>query len=804
MAFSSLNAQEQLAALTHTPTARHFSDEQKNGIIEGRITTTDGQPAAGVSVDLRGTGKGTITDGNGFFQLRSVKPGNYTLVVSFVGLQTQEQAVQVKEAATSQFSLSLQEDSRHLQEVTIRSQKTLNEKPVAIGKIPINPMDLPQSIAVLGQEVLRDQQAQRLSDVIKNVNGVYLATVRASTQETFYARGYNLSGNNLFKNGSRINTGTMPEMSALEKVEVLKGSAAILYGQVAPGGVVNMVTKQPKFRSGGEISMRVGSYDLYKPSFDIYGPVNQKIAYRLNGTYESAGSYRDQVSSERFYVNPSLLFKLGNRTELVVEGDYLQHDFTPDFGIGSIDNTQIPAVPRSRFYGTPWQYAKTRQTTATATVKHQINDTWALNGSASYQNYNRDYYSIERIQATANGDWTRPLGRAFNEENYYTAQVNVNGKFKTGNIEHTLLAGADADRYLTGTYAFNQPTTYDKINILDPAKFVPRTDIPAAEKTRFVEVPMNRFGGYVQDLVKLSEQFNLLAGLRYTYVQTFGADTLNLATAKQSKGMDRTDKAFSPRLGLVYKPSEHTSVFASYSNSFTTNTGTDIDGNTLKPSIIDQFEVGVKNEFFNGRLSANLTAYRIINNNLAQTAPFLKDGVTANNNTAIKQLTGQTTSDGFEVDIIGQPLSGLSIVAGYSYNFMRYTRTDTTVGSFKTGERLVNNPAHTTNGSVFYTLGNGKLKGLKAGVTMAYVGDRLAGWNTDIIKTNGVSGFRNRQFEVNGFTTIDVSAGYNWRKLSLLAKVSNLGNTLNYYVHENYSINPIPPRQFVATVTYRF
>ncbi|OLY94913.1 TonB-dependent siderophore receptor [Cnuella takakiae] len=804
MAFSSLKAQDQLLAQDHTPTVKHYSEELKNGIIEGRILTTDGQPAAGVSVDLRGTGKGTVTDENGFFQLRNVKPGNYTLVVSFVGLKTQEQEVQVKEAATAQYSLNLQEDSRHLQEVTIRSQRTLNEKPVAIGKIPINPMDLPQSISVLGQEVLRDQQAQRLSDVIKNVNGVYLATVRASTQETFYARGYNLSSNNMFKNGARINTGSMPEMSALEKVEVLKGSAAILYGQVAPGGVVNMVTKQPKFRSGGEISMRVGSYDLYKPSFDIYGPLSQKIAYRLNGTYESAGSFRDKVSSERFYVNPSLLFKLGDHTELVLEGDYLQHDFTPDFGIGSIDNTRIPNVPRSRFFGTPWQYAKTRQSTATASVKHQINETWTLNGSASYQNYNRDYYSIERIQALPNGDWTRPLGRAFNEENYYTAQVNVNGKVKTGKLVHTLLAGADADRYLTGTYAFNQPVTYDMINILDPNKYVPRTDIPAASKTRLVEVPMNRYGIYVQDLVKLSEKFNFLAGLRYTYVQTLGADTLNMVLGKQTKGTDRTDKAFSPRLGLVYKPTKRTSVFASYSNSFITNSGTDVNGNTLKPSVIDQYEVGVKNEFFNGRLSANLTAYRIINNNLAQTAPFLQDGITPNNNTAIKQLTGQTTSDGVEVDIIGHPVAGLSVVAGYSYNFMRYTRTDTTVGSFVTGERLVNNPAHTANGSVFYTLGGGKLKGLKAGVTVAYIGERLAGWNTDIIKTNGVSGLRNRQFEVDGFTTIDVSAGYNWRKLSLLAKLSNLANTLNYYVHENYSINPIPPRQFVATVTYRF
>ena len=144
-----------------------------------------------------------------------------------------------------------------------------------------------------------DQQAQRLSDVIKNVNGVYLGTARASTQENFYARGYSLSSTNLFKNGARINSGSMPEMSSLDKVEVLKGSAAILYGQVAPGGVVNMVTKQPKFNFGGEVSFRAGSYDLYKPAFDVYGPLSDNIAFRVNGTYETANSFRDVVSSER-------------------------------------------------------------------------------------------------------------------------------------------------------------------------------------------------------------------------------------------------------------------------------------------------------------------------------------------------------------------------------------------------------------------------------------------------------------------------------------------------------------------------
>jgi iron complex outermembrane receptor protein len=144
----------------------------------------------------------------------------------------------------------------------------------------------------------------------------------------------------------------MPEVSSLESVEILKGSAAILYGNVSPGDILNMIAKKPKFAFGGEVSMRAGSFNLWKPSIDLYGPLTKKIAYRLNATYESANIYRDQVSSTRYYINPSFLFKLGNKTELIVEGDYFKHDFTPDFGIGSLDNTNIPDVPRSRFMGT--------------------------------------------------------------------------------------------------------------------------------------------------------------------------------------------------------------------------------------------------------------------------------------------------------------------------------------------------------------------------------------------------------------------------------------------------------------------
>ncbi|MEI6948782.1 TonB-dependent receptor [Paraflavisolibacter sp. H34] len=807
LAAGTANAQVGAIAVSNAPAPVVLIDEAENGTIQGRITTTDNKPAAFVNISLKEINKNTLTDEKGYFLIRNIKPGNYTLTITMAGLQPQEKAVEVRAKEVTGVELSLAEDHKQLDEIVVTSQKSFNAHPTAIGKVAIDPMDLPQSVAVIGQGVLRDQQVQRLSDVIKNVNGMYLTTTRGNAQESFGSRGYGLSSTNLFKNGARVNVGIMPEMSSLEKVEVLKGSAAILYGQVAPGGIINMVTKQPKFNFGGEVSFRGGSYDLYKPSFDVYGPATKNIAYRLNGTYETAGSYRNGVSSKRYYVNPSLLFKLGERTDLVLEADYLKHDYTPDFGIGSVGNTLVTPVSRSTFFNAPWAYNKVTQTAGTATVKHQFNSDWTLSAIAAYQDYNRDYMSTERIQAAANGDWERPLGRMDQKETYYMGQVNLTGKFQTGAVAHTLLSGMDADRSVVNNTDFTfaaangfKSGTYDKINLLDGGKFIARTDIPTSSAIRKRETPVNRAGAYIQDLVKLSSKFNLLAGIRWSYVKNAAVDSTNLLTNAKTKGKDDSEKAFSPRFGLVYKPFNTTSVFASYSNSFNVVSGTDVYGKQLDPAQIDQYEIGVKNDFFQGRFSANVTAYRIVNDNLTQTALFKADGVTQNSDASIKMVSGTSTSDGVEVDLAGQPVTGLNVMAGYAYNYMRITKSSGLKNSPVEGERLVNNPAHTANASVFYTFQNNKLKGVKIGAIANYIGERVGGWNNTINQTQGYD----RRIFVDGYTTIDLSAGYTFKKVSLLAKVSNLTNVYNYTVHENYSINPIAPTQFSGTISYRF
>jgi iron complex outermembrane receptor protein len=207
----------------------------------------------------------------------------------------------------------------------------------------------------------------------------------------------------------------------------------------------------------------------------------------------------------------------------------------------------------------------------------------------------------------------------------------------------------------------------------------------------------------------------------------------------------------------------------------------------------------VKNNFFNSKLSANLSIYRIINSNLAQQAEFRADG-TLNADATVKELKGQTTSDGFEVDLNSNVSNNFYLIAGYGYNNMRFTKTSGAKGSNIEGERVVINPLHTANLTAFYTFINSSLCGLKIGIAGFYTGNRLGGYNNTV----GQSQLGSRLLPLSGFTTFDLSAGYGLGKFSLLCKLSNVFNTVNYLVHDNYSIQPITPRQVTATVGYKF
>ncbi len=759
----------------------------QNSRLAGSVFDARRQPVNGVNVRLLELKKGKLSDETGQFSIPSLPSGTYTLQASYVGYKTLQQSVTLEEGKTLNLALELLETTTDLKEIVVVGHVSQNEKSVSIGKLPIRPMDLPQSVMTLDRTLLETQQVRSMSDVLMNTNGVYIMGTTGGYQEEISARGFSMGSSNTFKNGMRYANGMMSELSGIEKVEILKGSAAILYGNVAAGGVLNLVTKKPKFNFGGEISLRSGSWGLIKPSIDLYGGLSSKVAVRLNATHEQANSFREGVRSERFYVNPSLLFKLSNKTELVVEGDYLEDKRTPDFGAGII-NYKIVDVPRERFLGVAWSYMNQNQSSITTSLTHRLTDQWTIKLMAGIRNNGFDLFSNARPNAgsfvSEDGRWIRNLQKANARENYGIAQVDLAGTLHTGVIKHQLLVGADSDYFNTVTQAFNQFVRYDTINILGPNPATKRVDQPAMTPFTTTTAPINRVGIYVQDLVHISEKMKLLVGLRYSYQQT----TSELYTYSTSKTTVSTnfDGAFSPRLGLVFQPTKSHAIFASYANSFALNSGVDINNNALPPSLIDQYELGIKNELFKGMLSANVTAYRILNNNLAQNSL-----INATTYSYVKELVGAVQSEGLEIDLSTKPVAGISFTGGYSYNETKYVKSNTYIE----GSLLRYNPNHTANIGISF-----RHNGWQAGLTSVYIGERFAGRSTRVAVANDAY----RLIELPAYTQVDFSLSYRIKHFIVRSKVANLGDVLSYNVHDDNSVNPITPRNYSLSLTFAF
>ncbi len=734
-----------------------------------------------------------FTDKDGYFSFTNLSQKEYVVLVEMVGYKNEKILVDLNHS-TKFVTISLSKLEVNLGEVKIIGSKSMNDRQVEIGKIPIKPFDLPQAVAVVDRIVMQQQQSEQISDVLKNTNGVYIMGSTGGYQEEIAGRGFAFGSSNTFKNGVRFNNAIMPEVSALEKMEVLKGGTAILYGNVAAGGVLNLVTKKPKFEKGGDVSMRVSSFEFYKPSLDIYGSVNKKntIAYRLNTSYQNSKSFRDVVQAERFYINPSVLFLVGKKTEILVEGDYLSDDRTADFGVGAI-NYQLIDIPRSTFIGTSWSTIKTNQSSLTSTITHQLSKNWQLRNVSSFQQFTNDLFSNVRPNSSskfiqADGTWIRGVQRTQVDEQYYITQLDLTGKFNTGKLKHVLLFGAEIDQYYTTTTAYNGISNYDTVNVFNINTSTQRNDLPSLTKKTDTRTPRTRTGIYIQDLICITSKLKVLAGVRFSYLETesnvytYSSDLTTYSTLY--------DQAFSPRLGVVYQPIKTLSIFTSYSNSFTPNTGVDVDGKALEASIIDQYELGVKNDLYKGKMSLNVTAYQIKNSNVAQMV--LEGG---NTNSNIKELAGEITSRGLEVDASVKPICGMSILAGYSFNETEYTKSTI----YTVGAKLLYQPRNTFNTSIYYEYQKGKLKGLSFGATGMYFGKRFAGRLTRLNVVNDTY----KPIPLPEYATLDASIGYSKGNVAIRFKVNNIFNALSYNVHDDNSVNPIAPRTFMTTLTLK-
>jgi iron complex outermembrane receptor protein len=300
---------------------------------------------------------------------------------------------------------------------------------------------------------------------------------------------------------------------------------------------------------------------------------------------------------------------------------------------------------------------------------------------------------------------------------------------------------------------------------------------------------MKRLGVYIQDFVEITTRLKMLAGLRYSVSAIETPDSIYATGNTKMNSQSRKDDAFSPRLGIVFQPTKNISVFGSYTNTYELNTAIDTFGKVLPPSIIDQYELGIKMLLFHKMVSINTTAYLVSNNNAVQSYPSLSPGDSRREN------GGQTQSKGVELDIETKTIQGFSMHGGYSYNDTRYTKSTLYVP----GSKLRYNPSHTANAHIYYSVKPGTgLQGLNAGFGIYYMGERVAGRSA----TKANPGYA--LMPVPAYLLLDAGIGYTYQHLDLRLKINNILNRLSYNVHDDNSVNPIAPRQFTGTISYTF
>ena len=579
------------------------------------------------------------------------------------------------------------------------------------------PLDeIPQSIQVIPQAVLEDQQVIRLNDALRNASGVVSNSLDQRGQR-FIVRGF--SSSSILRDGFRYTDGAsgnagFQELANIQQIEVLKGPAAILAGALEPGGAINLVTEKPLSEPFYELSLRAGNRDLIEPSIDISGPLTDdgRLLYRLNALYRTEDYHRDfDVPVRRFFIAPVISWAISDRTDLTIELEYSDEERPADFGGLPAIGDRIADVPFDRITGEPDDDASNEFLRVGYQFEHRFNDSWRIRNSFRYISFDNEFVSNLAFRVNENtGDLFRIWIQNAQPSDSYELQTNVVGEFTTGSIEHTLLAGVDLFRRDFMSFRRTDFTPQPRFNIFDPVYgLVARPDNFDDPIPKIRDTQTDNLGLYVQDQITLLDNLFLLVGARYDTVSQDTEDFELDTTDSQS------DDAFTPRVGLVYQPIEALSLYASYSTSFAPNSGTTLTGDLLEPERGRQFEVGARAELLEGRLSANVALFNIKKRNVATMDPNSPPGQ------FFSTATGEQRSQGIELDVIGEILPGWNIVANYAYTDADITKDNDGLE----GNRLFGVPEHNFNLWTTYEIQQGSLAGLGVGLGFNYVSDRF-------------------------------------------------------------------------------
>lgn len=611
--------------------------------------------------------------------------------------------------------------------------------------------ETPQSISVVSKDVVEDLGATRLQDALDYAGGVGRANnFGGQGLTTFTVRGFTTG--EFYRNGFPINRGypNMPDANTIERLEVLRGPATMLYGRGDPGGTFNVVSKQPLAERTVTLGSQLNDQGMKRGTLDASGPLDEedRLAYRLNVVGEGGDTFRDHVETERYGVTPVITWQATDDTKVTFEGDFMRNNHPLDRGLTRFPN-QRGTPSRDTFWGDK-DAGKLHNDNNMAQLRfeHALSDNWTLGGGFQWLDGSLKGNAIEANGPGSLGADGRTLQRNFNyrklewtDKDY---QLNLTGHFSTGGFDHTLLTGIEYEDYdyksiiqrssaAAGTYP---------IDIFDPVYGQPRpalTRTPTHDKEN-----LKTYATFVQDQVALTERLKVLAGARF---ERFEHDYQNYV----GKSWQAADNAVTPRVGVIYDLTDTVAVYADAARSFKPNTGASREGGGFAPEKGKSYEMGIKWEALDRQLSVDAAIYQIEKKNVLTTDPV---------DNTFSVAAGQVRSRGFDLNVAGNLTPEWCVIGGYAYVDAEVTRDNT----LRSGTRLMNIPRNSFSLLNVYEFQDGALKGLGLGAGGKYV-DQRAGQTA------------NTAFSMDAYTVVDLLGYYKVNEhVRLNLDVKNLFN----------------------------
>lgn len=637
--------------------------------------------------------------------------------------------------------------------------------------------DIPQTVNVVPQALLRDQAAQSMEDALKAVPGIGLSHGDGQRDQVTI-RGFSAIADQ-FVDGLRDDALYFRDLSNIEQIEVLKGPASVLYGRGSSGGLINRITKKPGIDLN-EVGVVLGNWKR-RGEFDIArAPKDSIVSYRLTGAIERSDSYRDQQFLDREALVASVLVKPSADTNVLLQADYLKDSRLTDFGVPAFQGRPVN-VPPSTYYGAAnardADTSRARVASVGMTLNHRFNDSLSLRNAFRHYDYslNRSNTLVGSVNEKA---MTASLthGNVMRDEDGFFNQTELTQKLSLAGMQHQMLYGFEFGRQNKDLLSYSRANVAT-VSLFNPVLPTLERQVggkPAADNHSVFKVA----SAYVQDLVTLSQHWKALAGVRY---DRFEQETHERQPGKPDLG--RTDTAWSPRVGLVYQPSLNWSYYASFSKSFQPSGETfalAANNAQMAPEETSSREVGVKRDLFDGQAAATASLFQLERTNIKSVDPAT--------NTLVP--LGVQRTQGLELTFTGQLPQGWQVWSGYAYLDTEMTSSPAVdAGQPVQGKRATLTPRHSANLWVTKALGNGF--GVGGGIN--YMGSRFANPGNTVT--------------LPGYTTVDAMAYYRMNGVDLQLKINNLFDRRYIVAGHGTSPNlnlPGAPRSVQLIARYRF